>query len=306
MSRRAETQHMPANRPERENTGNTPAPLYSPTRVRALLDQLGVRPSKPLGQNFMIDGNTARIAADASGAGPGDAVLEIGPGLGALTERLAERAGRLVAIEKDARLAAYLSDRFADRKAVDIWHADALDGSLHRALDTGITHVAANLPYSVAGRMLVEIIERTERPCRMAVTVQKDVALRFTAEPGTHDFGPLAIWSGRVYRVERVRDIPRTCFLPRPNVDSSLVVFEARRRPLAEPDDPALFYEIVKRSFMARRKKMINVVKEQWDVPDRDTAALLLERAGVDPDVRPSDVHVLSWVRLSDEVARHT
>lgn len=266
--------------------------LTRPTEVRALLERLDFKPSRVLGQNFLIDGNILRIMLDAAELSPRDAVLEIGPGLGVLTGPLLERAGRVVAIEKDDLLHAHLSRTLGGEPRLTLLHADALTVDLAEWLNGGINKVVANLPYSVGTRILVELCHAASRPERMVVTVQREVADRMIAQPGGGDFGVLSVFAQVDYAVSLHKAVPRSCFRPVPQVESAIVVLARRARPGALRDE-AGFRALVKHCFEHRRKQLGTLV--------RDTDAIA--RAGLDPRQRPETVPVAAWLRLAAAVA---
>ena len=271
--------------------------------IRALLSARGIRPSKAMGQHFLCDENMARWIVRRSGVGPTDAVLEIGPGLGALTELLAQSAGEVVAIEADARLYNWLTDRFADYPAVRLVHADALDVDWPAFFGSD-RHwmLVSNLPYSSGTRMLMRLFELPTPPPRALVTLQMDVAERMVAGPGSPAYGLLAIWGGREYEAQIVRSIPPECFHPPPGVVSAVIELRRRTTPLCAPRDLACFRELTRQAFMRRRKQMRRIL---LDLPpsllsepfDPDAA---LRAAGVAPDARPETLPIQTWGALAD------
>ena len=266
--------------------------LTSPTEVRALLQQMDFKPSRVLGQNFLIDGNILRIMIEAAALKPDDHVLEVGPGLGVLTAPLLEQSARVTAIEKDDRLYAYLRGALVAPN-LDLRHADALDVDLHGLLAGGVNKVVANLPYSVGSRVLVELVHSAARPECLVVTVQLEVAERLAARPDTNDYGLLSIYAQLDYDVTVVKRISRTCFWPAPQVASAVV--KLARRPHREVPlrDELQFRHLVKTCFSHRRKQLGSLV--------RDHAAL--QRAGLQPAQRPETVAVSGWCRLANELA---
>lgn len=263
--------------------------LTRPSEVRALLDRLAFKPSRALGQNFLIDGNILRIMLDAAELAPRDAVLEIGPGLGVLTGPLLERADRVIAIEKDDLLHAHLRETLGGAPNLTLLHADALNCDLAGILAAGVNKVVANLPYSVGTRVLVELCRAPARPERMAVTVQREVADRMAAKPDTKDYGVLSVFAQLDYAVSVHKRIPRTCFFPAPKVESAIVVLARRPRPTPVRDDPA-FRALVKRCFEHRRKQLGTLIGN----------GDALARAGIDPRRRPETLSLEDWIRLSN------
>jgi 16S rRNA (adenine1518-N6/adenine1519-N6)-dimethyltransferase len=270
--------------------------LASPATVQRLLRELGVRPSKSKGQNFLIDRNVLNILLDAAPLEPGAHVIEIGPGLGIVTEALAERGARVAAIEKDRALAGYLRERFRGSDRVYIVAADALNVPPDQADGGPFDGMVANLPYAVASRLLVQWT-LARRPLRfLTVTIQLDVARRLAARPGDPEYGPLTVWCGLRYATRLIKIVKPSCFLPRPKVDSAIVRLERRAGPVAEPRDQDAWFQLVKHAFSRRRKTLLNAL------PAADRAALgaALRDLGFDPTARPETLSSDDWVRLSD------
>ncbi len=262
-----------------------------PTDVRALLQQWDFKPSRVLGQNFLIDGNILRIMLDAAALTKQDAVLEIGPGLGVLTAPLIERAGRVLAIEKDDVLHAHIQRTCGSASNFTLIHADALDTDLAAHLASGINKVVANLPYSVGTRILVELCHAKARPERMVVTVQREVADRITAQPDTKDYGVLSVFAQTDYAASLHKTIAKTCFFPVPQVESAIVLLVRQSRAVRPHNEP-LFRALVKRCFEQRRKQIGSLVKESD----------ALARAGLNPKQRPETLSVDDWIRLANEL----
>jgi len=282
------------NRPD----GHTP--LTSPAEVRRALDAIGARPSRRLGQNFLIDRNIRDILLDASGIGPGQTVLEIGPGLGVVTDGLAERADAVRAVEKDARLAAWLTARFAARN-VQIMEGDALEVDLGPLL-TGTACCVSNLPYVTGNRILVRLAQHPGRPARLAITVQLEVAQRLTASPGESAYGMLSVWIQLDYAVRIVHRVSPSCFWPVPDVTSAIVALA--RRPGAEERAGVrdTFYAITRVAFAHRRKQLLPALAGGRR-PHGDDAARLeaaLASAGVRPDLRPESLDPGRWWAIAD------
>ncbi len=262
--------------------------LTRPSEVRALLDELDFHPSKVLGQNFLIDANILNIMIDTANVSKRDTVVEIGPGLGVLTGRLAEKAKRLVAIEKDKRLHAFLQRSLASLENLELILADALDVDIPVL---GADKVVANLPYSVGSRLLMNLFMAPAGPSKIVVTVQLEVADRLAASPGSDDYGLLSVWAQLRYDAHLRKVISPTCFFPPPQVKSAIVELD-RRVPEIELRHPDVFRDLVKRAFSFRRKQMGTILKNPG----------ALEKAGIDPQARPENLSVADWVRLSDHL----
>ena len=229
--------------------------------MRALLDKRNIQLTKSLGQNFLHDKHQLECIADAGAVTKADKVLEIGPGLGPLTELLLERAGEVLAIEMDARLVAVLRERFPQLNLV---HADALAFIKRERRDWSEWKLVANLPYSVASPILVELALAPQRPKQMTVTLQLEVAQRLMAQADDDDYGILTLLVQLDYEPRGWFKIPASCFFPAPNVDSACVTLVRREKPLLPEEQHAAFVKIVKRAFSQRRKMMLKLLKTEW------------------------------------------
>jgi 16S rRNA (adenine1518-N6/adenine1519-N6)-dimethyltransferase len=266
--------------------------LTSPKEVRGLLAQLGHRPNKGLGQNYLIDANILDIIADTADIRPDESVLEIGPGLGALTERIIPNAKSVTCIEKDPTMINYLKSRFSSFTLIE---SDALDVDLEALFEDGITKVAANLPYSVASRLMVDIAECEHRPTLMSLTIQKEVADRLCAPAGNKHYGVLSVLTGAFYSNKRVKKISPTCFLPPPKVWSAVVKMERRPEPVIGVEQYPLFKKLVKSCFSQRRKQIGTILRKLGISPVDE----LLADAGIEHTERPERIGIERWAALA-------
>jgi 16S rRNA (adenine1518-N6/adenine1519-N6)-dimethyltransferase len=250
------------------------------------------RAKRRLGQHFLTDPRLLGRIADALGAGHGDTVLEIGPGPGGLTAALAERAGRVVAIEKDADLVPALRERFP---AITVVQGDALELDW-TAVAGGRFLVAGNIPYNITSPLLDKALD-PPRPERIVFLVQKEVADRVSAAAGGPDYGALSVGVQSVARVERLFTVPAGAFHPRPKVDSAVLRLTPLADPLVTPENQAGFRRIVVGLFGFRRKQMARALRELTGWP-AEPARAALDRAGIAPDVRPEALAPEAFVRL--------
>jgi 16S rRNA (adenine1518-N6/adenine1519-N6)-dimethyltransferase len=256
--------------------------------MRELLAKRGIHLTKSLGQNFLHDGNQLRRIVKAAELKKTDKILEIGPGLGPLTELLLENAGEVLGIEKDVRLVVFLRERFSSvsegrvprapnsAKAKEqglaelappkftLLHADALEFLKRETRDWRDWKLVANLPYSVASPILVELAQTRQRPERMVATLQLEVAQRLMAKSGDEDYGVLTLLVQLDYEPREWFKIPAGCFFPAPDVDSACVVLIRRTQSLLPENQHATFVKIVKRAFSQRRKMMLKLLREDW------------------------------------------
>ena len=283
--------------------------------MRQLLAARDIRLTKSLGQNFLHDANQLRRIVAAANLTKADKVLEIGPGLGPLTELLIEQAGEVLAIEKDARLVEVLKQRFnvgqgacltstlpmlregtCRSPVLRILHDDALDFLRRETRDWSDWKLVANLPYSVASPILVELAQASRGPRRMVATLQIEVAKRLLAKAGTTDYGLLTLLVQLDYEPQNWFKIPASCFFPEPEVDSACVCLVRREQPLLPREQRATFTSIVKRSFSQRRKMMLKLLKEDWPEP---RLAQAFERLKLSPQIRAEEVSPEQFAQLA-------
>ena len=271
--------------------------LTSRTDVRTLLAEMDVRPSKVMGQNFLVEEgalNSIIRAADLSGK---EHVLEIGAGLGVLTEALCQHAARVTAVEKDPRLFAHLTDWFEGTPNLQLIHGDILDLGVENFLEEGCRHLIANLPYSVGTRVLIDAVRSPSRPDRMLALLQYEVGERFVAPPGDKDYGVLAINAGLWYDVKIVRPFSKGCFWPKPQIKSALVQFLKCPAPRVELKNYKQFYSLIKLVFQQKRKQIASILKSAPAAYRRPTEEVkaVLTQLGLDPQSRPGVLSVEDW-----------
>jgi len=269
--------------------------------LRTLVAQLGFHPSRALGQNFLIDRNILDILLDRAAVTSAERVLEIGPGLGVVTEALLNQAGHLIAVEKDHRLFAYLSDAFSGRARLELIQGDVLEVGISKLLARGIDKVVSNLPYSPGSRILLDLVCDACAPREIVVTVQLEVAQRITAPPGSKTYGLMGVWCQLHCDVELVKVISPNCFWPRPDVKSAIVALRRRETPLLPPVQEARFYKLTRYAFQHRRKQLASSLpKAPGELArDAETCRQLLCEIGAVEDARPEALSVEQWCRLT-------
>ncbi len=280
--------------------------LTSPAELKALLERHGFRFSKALGQNFLIEPSVPRRIAEASGADESTLALEVGPGVGCLTSELALRAKKVVAIELDGSLRGVLAETLGGLENVEIVWGDAakLDlAALVRERAGALRPVVcANLPYSVTTPLLAAFIEAG---CfeRMTVMIQREVAQRLAAAPGTKDYGAFTVFVNWHCEVKRLFDVPPECFMPRPRVTSSVVALTPRAEPPCAVRDEALMFRCVRAAFSQRRKTLSNALSNGLGGFGRTEVLAALDAAGIDPRSRGETLSGADFARLSDALA---
>jgi 16S rRNA (adenine1518-N6/adenine1519-N6)-dimethyltransferase len=258
------------------------------------------RAKRSLGQNFLVDANLQRKIVEALGAGPGDEVLEIGPGRGALTRHLAGAVAHLVAVELDDALAGALMARYAGRDDVSIVHGDVLKVTLRaRVRDPTSLLVVGNIPYNITSPILFRLLERP-RPRAMVLMVQDEVAERLVAPAGTSAYGALAVGVRSVATAERLFRVGRKAFRPAPRVDSAVVRIRPLHPPPLEESEEARLRVVVRAAFQWRRKQMGKILREHPDLAlDPEKAKAAAAAAGVSLQDRPERVSPEAFVTLS-------
>ena len=266
--------------------------------ARDALAAAGLRPQKRWGQHFLCDPAVARRIVDAAELEPGAAVLEIGPGLGALTDELAARAAHLYLVEIDRGLAARLLERHADRPHVRVLVGDVLALPLETMLegDDDIT-VVANLPYNIATPVLFRLLALRRRVRRAVVMLQREVAARLAAPPGADARGALSVMMQTWAEVRVAFGVSRRSFLPPPRVDSAVAVLRLAATPRVSLRDPATYEAVVRAAFGQRRKMLRNALAALAAARGVDGAALF-ERAGVDSRARAETLSLDDFARL--------
>jgi len=278
--------------------------LTSPSQVQALLHLRGLTPNSLLGQNFLIDANIRDIILHTADLRSEDVVLEVGPGLGVLTEILAERAGRVIAVEKDRGLQDYLQEQFRGHPSLSLSLGDALDLEADFFDREKITKLISNLPYSVGSRILMNVFTLPRPPDRVVVTLQLEVAERLVAAIGTEARGLMGVWAQRVYQVETVKVISPSCFYPRPKVKSAVVLMKRVSDSLLNTGNRVMFARLTKEAFVFRRKQLATILTRVAPKLgfELEKALAVLETMGVDPRIRPEMLEVGQWQQLADGV----
>lgn len=264
------------------------------SEIDATLREIRVSPVKTLGQNFLHDGNLARWIVEKAELIPGDFVVEIGPGLGALTQFVLDAGAHVLAIEKDQRLADFLRKHFTNDR-LEILHADALDYDVRRLFAKPRVKLLGNLPYYISSQLLLKFTKYPSPISLWLLMLQKEMARRLSASPGTSDYGALTLIVQLHYHVDYLRTVPASVFLPPPDVDSAFVRIAARARDELPDHDPEAFLRLVRRGFSQRRKQLRNLLRE--DVPKWDEAS---SAVGFEPRARAEELTLEQWIALSN------
>lgn len=275
--------------------------------IRALLGRQGFRFSKSKGQNFLVADWVPRSIAESAGLDEKTGVLEIGPGVGCLTAELSKLAGRVVTVELDKALRPVLEETLGALANVEVVFADALktDLSALAAEKLGGLRpvVCANLPYNITSPILTAIIEAG---CFESVTVmiQKEVARRICAKPGTAEYGAFGVFVNWHMRAELLFDVPPSCFIPQPKVTSSVIRLTRRGERPAAVQDEALMFRLIRASFNQRRKTLTNGICSAFPALSKEQARQALINAGFDAQIRGESLDIVGFAKISDEIGK--
>jgi len=272
-------------------------------RTKSTLDKHKFYVKKKYGQNFLVDQNILRKIVEVPSITDKTLVIEIGPGLGSLTEHLLEKAKHVLAYEIDKDLLPILFETFKTDK-LTVYNKDFLKCDIDLDIkELGITYdqvvVVANLPFYITTPIILKIIEESSLIKEMVLMTQQEVAERLTSKPSTKDYNSLSIAIQYKTKAEIALKVPRTVFIPAPNVDSAVVKLSVIDEIAIKPKNEALFYEIVRSSFAQRRKTLVNNLHNKYNL-DKDIIINLLIELDLDPRIRAENLSVDDFIRLSD------
>lgn len=284
--------------------------LHSPKFTAEIINKYDFKFKKSFGQNFLIDSNIINKIIGAADVQADDFILEIGPGIGTLTQHLAYFAGKVVSVEIDSRLIPVLEDTLNGYENAEIINEDILKADIKGIIDERSSgkriKVIANLPYYVTTPVIMELLAICDKISSITVMVQKEVADRMAASPGTKDYGALSLAVNYFSEPKKITDVSPNCFMPRPDVTSSVIQLNIKENRQAVKDERMMF-KIIKAAFGQRRKTLLNSLKNsdgfhlsksQWEEVFRE--------AGVEPGVRGETLSLEQFADLSDAAIKYT
>jgi 16S rRNA (adenine1518-N6/adenine1519-N6)-dimethyltransferase len=281
--------------------------IATPIRTKEILSKYGFSFKKSLGQNFLIDPNILRNITEYAGLSEKTAAIEIGPGIGALTEHLARTSGKVVAFEIDQRLIPILDDTLSPYKNVKIINEDILEADVEAIINNEFEGfedimVVANLPYYVTTPIILKLLMEGLPIRGICVMLQKEVGDRISAKPGTKAYGSLSIAIQYYTVAEMVMTVPKTVFMPQPNVDSAVIRLTKREKPPVEVISEDFFFIITRSSFAQRRKTILNNLSSQLPQgkEKKDMILEALSASGIEPTRRGETLSIQEFGRLSD------
>ena len=279
--------------------------LSNPQRTIEVIKKYEFCFQKKFGQNFLIDGHVLDKIIAGAGVTKDDMVLEIGPGIGTMTQYLAEAAGKVVAVEIDRNLLPILQETLADYDNVKVIHADVLSLDLEKLVQEENggrpIKVVANLPYYITSPIIMALFEQHVPLANVTVMVQKEVAARMKSGPGSKDYGALSLAVQYYAEPYIVANVPCNCFMPRPNVDSAVIRLTRYEEPPVQVKDEKMLFKIIRASFNQRRKTLQNGLNNSSELNfTKDQIAAAIAEAGFSPSVRGEALTLEQFAKLTD------
>lgn len=275
-------------------------------RTREIIEKHQYSIKKKYGQNFLVDQNILKKIIDKADITKDKNVIEIGPGLGALTELLCEKANKVLAFEIDKTLIPILDDTLVNHENIDVINKDILDvniiGYIDEYLDDGRDIVVvANLPYYITTAILLKLLQETDKIKSYVVMMQNEVANRLTSKPSTKDYNSLSVVIQYKCDTKKILNVPRSVFIPAPNVDSAVVKLDLKEEKEVDVNHIDLFYDIIRKSFSQRRKTLINNLSQSYGL-SKELLAELLEKINLDIRIRAENLTINDFNNLTNEI----
>lgn len=274
--------------------------------TKAIIEKYGFHFKKSFGQNFLIDTNILKKIVSNAEINENTAVIEIGPGIGALTEQIARCAGFVLAFEIDNRLIPILNETLSDYDNVKIINQDILKVDINKQIDTYLSDydeivVVANLPYYITTPILMHFLEGNTKVKRYVVMMQKEVAERMSAKPSTKEYNSLSIAIQFLTKPSIVMKVPKTVFIPQPNVDSSVLRLDVLEDPSVKVKDQDLFFKVVRGSFVQRRKTIFNNLNTSFkNIYSKEQIKDILQKANIDERRRGESLSIQEYANLAN------
>ncbi|MGF7185230.1 16S rRNA (adenine1518-N6/adenine1519-N6)-dimethyltransferase [Desulfitispora alkaliphila] len=279
--------------------------LVKPTVVMDIIDKYKLKMSKSLGQNFLIDDNVRQKIVDAGELSPEKVVVEIGPGIGVLTQAIAEQVEKVIAVELDKRLVPVLAETLGEYSNVEVINNDVLKVNLEELVleraNTQKFTVISNLPYYITTPIIMGLLEKNYPIEIMVFMMQKEVADRIVAKPGTKAYGSLSVAVQYYTETELVTKVPQNVFIPKPDVESAVVKFVRRPKPPISLASEEVFFKVLKAGFAQRRKTLYNTLKGNLNIEGEDLLNAL-EQAGIDSKRRAETLSMDEFAALANEI----
>ncbi|SEW05705.1 dimethyladenosine transferase [Aliicoccus persicus] len=279
--------------------------IATPTRTNEILKKHGLVLKKSLGQNFLVESNVIQQVIRKANITKQTAVIEVGPGIGSLTEQLARTAGHVIAFEIDQRLIPILNDTLSPYDNITLINEDILEADISAAIETHLAEfdeviVVANLPYYITTPILMHFLESGLDIKRYYVMMQKEVGERISARPGTKSYGSLSIAIDFYTEARTIQDVPKTVFMPPPNVDSIIIELIKRDTPKVDVESPEVFFKLTRGGFVQRRKTILNCYQTIFEngKKEKDAIRRLLAAAEIEENRRGESLSIEEYYRI--------
>ena len=277
--------------------------------TRFILKKYNIKANKKLGQNFLVDDNVINNAVEAAELSKSSLVIEIGPGLGTLTTKLLDKAGKVIAVELDERMVKILNERFSLYNNFTLINDDILKVNLKEIISENLKEfsevkIVANLPYYITTPIIMKLLEERLGIDCIIVMVQKEVADRITAEPGEKLSGAITYSVNYYAEPEEIQFVHKNSFIPAPEVDSEVIRLKLRKEPPVKLEDEELFFKIIKASFMQRRKTLKNGLNNSGLIKDKDSLNEIFKELGLDEDIRGEKLTLEQFANLSNLISK--
>lgn len=278
--------------------------------TKAVISKYPFAFQKKFGQNFLIDPHVLDKIIKAADITKEDCVIEIGPGIGCVTQALLENAGKVISIEIDDQLIPILTEQFGEEPHFKLIHKDVLKVDLAKLIAEESPHkkvkVVANLPYYITTPIIMTLLENELPIESITVMVQKEVADRLSSKPSTKQYGAISVAVNYFSEPYLVANVPRNCFMPRPNVDSAVIKLTVHEEPPVKVNNVKQMFRIIKAAFLLRRKTLLNTLAAHGDLGiDKDKLKELLEESGIGAQTRGETLSIEEFARLSDYIDAH-
>ncbi len=276
--------------------------------TKFLIKKNKIKANKNLGQNFLIDDVALQDIVDGANIEQNDLVIEIGPGLGSLTKLLLEKAKKVICIELDKKMVRILKERFVAYNNFEIINEDVLRINLNELIKTEIDNdsninnikVVANLPYYITTPIIMKLVENNLNIQNITVMIQKEVAERLIAIPGTKETGAITYTIYYYCEGSKIREVENTCFIPEPEVISEVINLKLREKPAVQVKDKKVMFNIIKSAYMQRRKTLLNSLTSVGVFKNKTEGIQFLKKLGLREDIRPENMKIEDFAKLTD------
>lgn len=283
--------------------------LYNETKF--ILNKYGIHANKSLGQNFLINNEVVSTIIESANISNKDLVIEIGPGLGTLTSRLLEKAGKVICVELDDRMISILEDRFKLYNNFELIHNDVLKVDLNKIIEENLENsnlktakIVANLPYYITTPIIMKLLEEKLNIETITVMIQKEVADRLVALPGTKNAGAITYSVYYYADASKIIDVERNSFIPEPNVTSTVIQLKIRKESLLQVENEELMFKIIKQAFMQRRKTFVNALSNLTTFNNKEEIIQLLKELNISEKVRGEALTIEQYAKITNRILK--